>query len=386
MTMTGSAAFSQSTLTPAQQAAKAKAEHDATVAAGAKMRAQHDAEVAAAAKTKAQHDAELTNAAQARARHDAEIAAAAKGRAEHDARVADFSEKRAAQANATTAVPAANEHHNPWEARRAEAIAAHETGASGTTAAQPAAATTAPSPRTHFWDTPAAVPAGTGTAPSRSSASTETGSGFGKGAGHNNFAAGLYRFTYSDTSAVVYGCLRKDTRVFCDYDEFKNTAGQANANWGAQMILSGGRILNQHSATYVGPDGSSFPTAELNPSTGVRMLVEYDDVPTNQGSVVLVLGAQRSPTIPITDMMVREDNSLAPRGYGGAQALGQQPVNAGSSAQTATTGTTTSTGDPIQNTTDKINNTSQKASDTKQKLGGLWNAVKSSTSTTTPPK
>ncbi len=166
--------------------------------------------------------------------------------------------------------------------------------------------------------------------------------------------------------------MRSGTRVFCDYDEFRNSVGQANANWAATMVLSGGRTVNQHSATYVDTDGSSFPTAELNPSTGVRMVVEYDDVPETQTAVAMVVGSTRIQNVPVTEMNLQANGNLAPRGAGNV-AGGQQ---GGGAAGTPAGQTTNKATNAVDNANTKVTGATQTVNSTKQGLSNIWNNVK----------
>ena len=170
--------------------------------------------------------------------------------------------------------------------------------------------------------------------------------------------------------------MRAATRVFCDFDMFKQSVGQMNAGYpynGVNLVLSGGRTVPAHSATYVDADGSAFPTAELSPNTAVRMMIEYDDVPENQTSASLAYGQNRIQNVGITEMNIQENGNLAPRSAGGGNATTQQ----GSTQST----TGANAGSAVQNTTDKINGASQKVSDTKAKWGGVLGNVKNAATT-----
>ena len=114
-------------------------------------------------------------------------------------------------------------------------------------------------------------------------------------------AQGVGTFVFQSWTLVVYGCFRSGTRLFCDFDTFNQNNLQANSNiWEpVNLVDDGGKITRRHNASFIGDDGSQFPTAYIT-TKPVRFMIEYDDIDQRYTSISLVLGKDQITGVPIT--------------------------------------------------------------------------------------
>jgi hypothetical protein len=114
-------------------------------------------------------------------------------------------------------------------------------------------------------------------------------------------AQGIGTFLSGPWTMIVYGCFRSGTRLFCDFDTFNRNNVQANSNiWEpVSLVDDGGKITRRHNASFIGDDGSQFPTAYVT-TKPVRFTIEYDDIDQRYTSISLVLGRDQITGVPIT--------------------------------------------------------------------------------------
>ncbi len=232
------------------------------------------------------------------------------------------------------------------------------------TAVTPATQTAVPGGTVQTAD-PGGTPAASAYAPNNAAASAGATAPLG-------YAAGLGTFRAGDSTVTAFNCLRSGTRVFCDFDETKQTSAQWPAGYGynvIKLVVGSGRVVPAHAAHYVDQDGSTFDTAEVSSNVPVRMILEYDDVPTQYTVAALAYGTDRIQSVPITPMADAQPAGIMP--------ARQQPAAAGT-AQTAQAGGTTAaagTTDPsakANSTTDKASQGIDKVNNTKSSLKNLW--------------
>jgi hypothetical protein len=183
---------------------------------------------------------------------------------------------------------------------------------------------------------------------------------------------GTGSFVYGDWTLVAYGCYRtaNTTRVLCDFDASKQNGVQAHVSqmWqGLNLVDGSGRVLQRHSAFFLGDDGSQFDTGYISPAP-VRMFIEYDDVGPNVTSATLVQGQNR-----VQGIAIQAIDPNAPPGAVPARAPAQDPAQAQAAAPAAAGGTMDKAQQGLNGVNDQINNVNDK----KQKAKGMWDQLKS---------
>jgi hypothetical protein len=188
--------------------------------------------------------------------------------------------------------------------------------------------------------------------------------------------AGTGSFVWGDWMLVAYGCYRTGTgtRVLCDFDASKQNGVQANVNqmWqGLNLVDGSGRVVQRHSAFFLGDDGSQFDTGYVS-ATPIRMFIEYDDVSPNVTSATLVQGQNR-----VQGVAIQAIDPNAPPGAVPARAAAQDPAQAQAAAPAGTGGAV----DKAQQGLNGVNNQISNVNDKKAKAKGMWDQLKNTMQT-----
>ena len=173
--------------------------------------------------------------------------------------------------------------------------------------------------------------------------------------------SGTGSFLWGDWTLVAYGCYRTGTgtRVLCDFDASKQNGVQANVNqmWqGLNLVDGSGRVVQRHSAFFLGDDGSQFETGYVS-TTPIRMFIEYDDVSPSVASATLVQGQNR-----VQGVAIQAIDPNAPPGSVPARAAAQDPAQARAAAPAAAGGAM----DKAQQGMNGVNNQISNVNDKKQ--------------------
>jgi hypothetical protein len=183
---------------------------------------------------------------------------------------------------------------------------------------------------------------------------------------------GTGSFLWGDWTLVAYGCYRTGTRtrVLCDFDASKQNGVQANVNqmWqGLNLVDGSGRVVQRHSAFFLGDDGSQFETGSVS-TTPIRMFIEVRRRLTQRGQrhscARTEPGAGASQSRPI--------DPNAPPGSVPARAAAQDPAQAQAAAPAAAGGAM----DKAQQGMNGVNNQISSVNDKKQKAKGLWDQLR----------
>lgn len=101
---------------------------------------------------------------------------------------------------------------------------------------------------------------------------------------------------------TAYGCMRNNSQVLCDFDVSNQNNTQANARglYGdLRLVGVSGRVINRSDAYFVDSNGSSFPVSQISPGNRIRMVMVFENVPPDYGTVSLAEGQVVIPGVQL---------------------------------------------------------------------------------------
>jgi hypothetical protein len=102
---------------------------------------------------------------------------------------------------------------------------------------------------------------------------------------------------------TVYSCFRSGVNVLCDFDVTNQGNAQASAKaiYGDLRIVgSGGRMFGHSQAFFVDTDGSQFGNSYISAGNRVRMVMQFENIPTSYSTVTLVQGQTKIQNVSIS--------------------------------------------------------------------------------------